>query len=112
MMETMTDVSLEATPEPQVLGNALEWYSKLQRICRTIHLAKGALSVKRLNDRQAAILIREIERCVEHLGESTQGVDASGPSSWIPTSVRIDSQLSDLNVLCEELVAAVVSRPA
>jgi hypothetical protein len=111
-METLTDVSQDATPEHWAMGNALQWYTKLQRICRTIHLAKSALTAKRLSDRQAgaaAILIRQIESCVEHLGETTQRACRPG---GVPTSARIDNELSDLSLLCEELVAAVVGRTA
>jgi len=116
MMDTLNAMALDATMDNQrVASHSLELYTKLRRICRTIHVAKGALTVKKLSNRQAGaaeLLIREIERCVEHLGKSTRDLQDRASDGLIPASARINHQLNDLSLLCEELVSAVAAPPA
>jgi len=113
MIDTLNEVTLEsASGEETDSGNVLEWYAKLRRICQKIHLAKGALTTRKLTERQAgaaAKLIREIENCIDNLGQSAARSSGEESAAWVPTCLRVDSQLDDLNILCEELVSTVVS---
>jgi hypothetical protein len=88
------------------------WHDKVHRICRRINVVKETLASHRLSGREARLatkLILEIERSVDALGDMAAPELETDQVSETPTWSRIDSQLDDLALLCEQLTMAVHS---
>jgi len=88
------------------------WHDKVHRICRRINVVKETLASHRLSSREARLatkLILEIERSVDALGDMATPQLEIDPIGEAPTWSRIDSQLDDLALLCDQLTVAIHS---